>query len=369
MGANASVVKQTISNNISNTLNNSISSSAIQTTRQSTTCNNDVTVTMRNVIMTGGCNQNMIQKCDVQASLDTLAQQNNTTDLANDVSNNLSNTLDSIISQTVGLGLGGNMSDQEQTSITNVKTALSNNVSSNLQTAIDSAVQAANRADINMEGVVFMNCGSGDFYSGKQGTQGGFDSAFLDDPIDQAYEDKVNSMTDTFSKDPFGFLKHVVLPLSESSVKKSAKEAGRSKLKQVENIANSGNEDESATDIMSRMSNGGQNIAQVASVASVSKNVIDQTTSTEVSNTLKNVVENAVKATATQKVDALGGLAFLAFLPIILLVGGGAFAVKMFLGHKGGQQGGSGYKNLFKNRSSEIMVAFVIAIVLFRKNS
>lgn len=367
MGANASMVKQTISNNISNSLNNSISSSASQTTRQSTSCDNDINLTMRNVIMTGGCNQNMIQKCDVQASLDTLAQQNNTTDLANDVSNNLSNTMDSIISQTVGLGLGGNLSNQEQTSITNVKTNLRNNVSSNLQTAIDSAVRAANRADIDMEGVVFMNCGSGDFYSGERGTQGGFDNSFLDDPIDQAYEEKANSMTDTFSKDPFGFLKHVVLPLSESSVKNSAKEAGRSKLKTIENIANSGNENESATDIMSRMSNGGQNIAQVASVSSVSKNVIDQTTTTEVSNALSNVVENAVKATATQKVDALGGLAFLAFLPLILLVGGIALGAKMLLGHKGGQ-GGSGYKNLFKKRSSEIMVAIVIAIVLIRKN-
>lgn len=367
MGANASMVKQTISNNISNSLNNSISSSASQTTRQTTSCDNDINLTMRNVIMTGGCNQNMIQKCDVEASLDTLAQQNNTTDLANDVSNNLSNTMDSIISQTVGLGLGGNLSNQEQTSITEVKTSLRNDVSSNLQTEIDSAVRAANRADIDMEGVVFMNCGSGDFYSGKRGTQGGFDSSFLDDPIDQAYEEKANSMTDTFSKDPFGFLKHVVLPLSESSVKNSAKEAGHSKLKTIENIANSGNENESATDIMSRMSNGGQNIAQVASVSSVSKNVISQETSTQVSNALTNVVENAVKATATQKVDALGGLAFLAFLPLIFLVGGIALAAKMLLGHKG-SQGGSGYEKLLKKRSSEIMVAIVIAIVLIRKS-
>ena len=52
---------------------------------------------------------------------------------------------------------------------------------------------------------------------------------------------------------------------------------------------------------------------------------------------------------------------------ILLLVS--IILIIMFLRGRSKSQEGSGYKNLFKNRSSEIMVAFVIAIVLFRKNS
>ena len=356
MGANASNMRQRVETNISNTISNNISNEAVSETAANTSCENNVNITMRGVSFLDGCSQNIVQKCDVQANLETIATQMNNNDLSSKVSNSLANTLDSVVKQTVGLGIGGNLSNQDQETLSNLKTQISQGVSDSLRQAVNLSVAAAQNANIDMFDVVYSGCNSNKPSLGKSGSNKSTDSSFIDDHIDEE-----------FSKQ--GPL--VRYNLFAIAKKEMLKKDAASRLKNIDNIVSTGKADEDASEVIQKLSDGGQNIAQFSSVTSVSKNMLDQTNINKIVSDAQNTVENTLKAKATQSVDALSGLAFLAFLPFILLGGGGLVAFKMLKGKgsSGHSYTGASYASFLQKNASLLLIGLVISIVIIRKNA